>query len=172
MPDRAGYSLPFQARHVLGSFAFVALGTNPLLLSMLGMEGLLNVLLFAAALVCFLKGRWNVMGVAFRLLTLARSRIFDGYSKRQQSWAGVGGILRTGGAHARGQVIFALRRARHGCMPPAMITSKSFPNAIPARYAIMKICCFRMIIWLLIFFVVSNLASRFPCPCKFGQNVV
>jgi len=33
---------------------------------------MLNVLLFVAALLCFLKGRWNAMGVAFRLLTLVR----------------------------------------------------------------------------------------------------
>jgi|SRR5215207_9659713 len=62
------------------------------------MEGLLNKLLLVAALVCFLKGQLNATGVACRLLTLARRRSFDGHSKRPQSWAGVGGIRRTGGA--------------------------------------------------------------------------
>jgi hypothetical protein len=36
------------------------------------MESLRNVLLFVAALMCFLKVPWNAMGLAFRLLTLAR----------------------------------------------------------------------------------------------------
>ncbi|MDP9364256.1 MAG: hypothetical protein M3Q10_08540 [Chloroflexota bacterium] len=55
-----------------GWFAFVAVATNLLLLSTIGMESLLYALLMVAAVVLFLEGRWPAMGVALGLLTLAR----------------------------------------------------------------------------------------------------
>jgi hypothetical protein len=59
-------------RDFFGWFAFVALAANPLLLSTIGMESLLYALLFVAALVCFVEGRWSAMAVSLGLLTLAR----------------------------------------------------------------------------------------------------
>jgi hypothetical protein len=59
-------------RDFFGWFAFVALAANPLLLSTIGMESLLFVLLFVAALVCFLEDQWSTAAVSLGLLTLAR----------------------------------------------------------------------------------------------------
>ncbi len=55
-----------------GWFAFVALATNPLLLSTIGMESFLYALLLIASVYLFLVRRWLLMAVALGLLTLAR----------------------------------------------------------------------------------------------------
>lgn len=55
-----------------GWFAFIALATNPLLLSTIGMESFLYALLLIASVYFFLVGRWLMMAVALGLLTLAR----------------------------------------------------------------------------------------------------
>lgn len=59
-------------RDFFGWFAFLALATNPLLISTIGMESFLYALLFVAALCCFLEARWATMALALGLLTLAR----------------------------------------------------------------------------------------------------
>ncbi len=55
-----------------GWFAFVALVTNPLLLSTIGMESFLYALLLIASVYLFLVRRWLLMAVTLGLLTLAR----------------------------------------------------------------------------------------------------
>ncbi len=55
-----------------GWFAFVALATNPLLLSTIGMESFLYALVLIASVYLFLVRRWLVMAAALGLLTLAR----------------------------------------------------------------------------------------------------
>lgn len=46
-----------------GWFAFVAVATNPLLLSTIGMESILYALLLVAATVLFVEGRWGRWGL-------------------------------------------------------------------------------------------------------------
>jgi hypothetical protein len=55
-----------------GVFAFVALATNPLLVSGIGLEGYLYALLMLAAIERFLAERWGQAAVALTLLTLTR----------------------------------------------------------------------------------------------------
>lgn len=55
-----------------GIFAFVALATNPLLVSGIGLEGYLYALLMLAAIDRFLAERWGPVAVALALLTLTR----------------------------------------------------------------------------------------------------
>ena len=59
-------------RDFFGWFAFVALSTNVLLLSTIGMESILYALLLVAAVYCFVVHRWLAMAAALGLLTLAR----------------------------------------------------------------------------------------------------
>ncbi len=55
-----------------GVFAFVALGTNPLLLSSLGLESLLYALLMLLSVHLFLLRRWFLLSLSLALLTLTR----------------------------------------------------------------------------------------------------
>lgn len=58
---------PFAGWLAASGFAF-----NPLLNSTIGLESYLFILLFVAALLCFVKGRWKTLGLALGLLTLTR----------------------------------------------------------------------------------------------------
>ncbi len=55
-----------------GVFSFVALGTNPLLLSSLGLESLLYALLMLCSVHLFLLRRWFLLSCSLALLTLTR----------------------------------------------------------------------------------------------------
>ena len=55
-----------------GLFAFAILATSPLLLSAIGLEGSLFILLMLSALLQFLSRRWGAMAVALGLLTITR----------------------------------------------------------------------------------------------------
>jgi len=54
-------------------FAWVAFATNPLLLSTLGLESVLYLLLLLASYCLFLYERWSLLSVMLGLLTLARA---------------------------------------------------------------------------------------------------
>jgi hypothetical protein len=55
-----------------GLIAFAGLVTNPLLVSGIGLEGYLYVLLMLVSLALFIERRWRLLGVALALLTLTR----------------------------------------------------------------------------------------------------
>jgi hypothetical protein len=55
-----------------GSFLFIALVANPLLLSCLGMETIFYVVLFVTSLSLFFFQRWYLLAVSLALLSLAR----------------------------------------------------------------------------------------------------
>lgn len=55
-----------------GLIAFAGLVTNPLLLSAIGLEGYLYVLLLLVSLALFIERRWRSLGTALALLTLTR----------------------------------------------------------------------------------------------------
>ncbi len=55
-----------------GLFTFAILATSPLLLSAIGLEGYLYILLLLTALLQFLTRRWGPMAVALGLLTITR----------------------------------------------------------------------------------------------------
>ncbi|MDP9370852.1 MAG: hypothetical protein M3Q65_00010 [Chloroflexota bacterium] len=59
--------------YYFGIFCFLAFATNPLLLSTLGLEGLLYTLLVIAAVAVSLSRTWWLLAVVLGLLTLARS---------------------------------------------------------------------------------------------------
>ncbi len=58
--------------YYFGAFAFIALATNPLLLSTMGLEGFLYTFLVIASLYLFLVCQWFALVVALGLLTLTR----------------------------------------------------------------------------------------------------
>ena len=59
-----------------GVLIFAILATNPLLLSAIGLEGSLYILLLLTALLTFLTGRWPSLAVALGLLTITRPEGF------------------------------------------------------------------------------------------------
>ena len=58
---------------LFGGLAFLAFVTNPLLLSTLGLETVLFMLMFLVSLLFFLHHRWFVLALALGLLTLTRA---------------------------------------------------------------------------------------------------
>jgi hypothetical protein len=59
--------------YAFGAVAFVACVANPLVVSTIGLEGVLFITWICAAIYCFVAGRWSALAVCLALLTLTRA---------------------------------------------------------------------------------------------------
>jgi len=59
--------------YAFGALAFVACVANPLVVSTIGLEGVLFITWIGAAIYCFAAGRWSALAVCLALLTLTRA---------------------------------------------------------------------------------------------------
>jgi hypothetical protein len=65
-------SIKYLNTETFGILSFVALVCNPLLLSTIGLEGILFTTIFIASLYFYLENRWHLLAVSTGLLTLTR----------------------------------------------------------------------------------------------------